>query len=349
MSPPSPKIGGPASVAQVGATSRPGDAKAAKLLSGVAKDIGFHEVGNNGNPYTRQMGIGNAPWCAAFVSVKLAEAGITGYSSASCAQLMSQFRRDGKLTLPSATPQPCDVIFFGNPPTHTGFVTKVEGDKVYTTEGNSSDAVSQRVYDKNDPRISGYGKSISEPVSSDIADSVGIDSKKASTRGGGSSPAARAQGRGSSGQVLDTGQDANSYRNYSSQHMLETLLAILRGDREALFRALCKMFPGLSVEDVADMGDAILENPGIAAAMLRDPQGTVDALADGTTPSTIVEAASAQTNEAPLSADSVGVLRQIEREDLGKAGNQRFEDLLSTLPKLPSPPSWGKPAERDTW
>ena len=40
---------------------------------------------------------------------------------------------------------------------HVGIVEKCEGSRVYTVEGNSSDAVRQRDYDINYSCIMGYG------------------------------------------------------------------------------------------------------------------------------------------------------------------------------------------------
>lgn len=52
------------------------------------------------------------------------------------------------------------LIFFckgnKNDSTHVGIVTKVEGNKVYTVEGNTSNTVRERSYDTNNSRILGY-------------------------------------------------------------------------------------------------------------------------------------------------------------------------------------------------
>lgn len=42
---------------------------------------------------------------------------------------------------------------------HTGIVEKVDGSKVYTIEGNTSDQVARRSYALGSSRIVGYGRS----------------------------------------------------------------------------------------------------------------------------------------------------------------------------------------------
>lgn len=58
-------------------------------------------------------------------------------------------------------PKPGDQIFFGDNidnSSHTGIVEKVDGSKVYTIEGNTSDMVARRSYALNNSRILGYGR-----------------------------------------------------------------------------------------------------------------------------------------------------------------------------------------------
>lgn len=58
-------------------------------------------------------------------------------------------------------PIPGDYVFFdwdgGTDPDHVGAVLCVEGDFLYTIEGNSGGRVAVNCYPKNDPRIVGYG------------------------------------------------------------------------------------------------------------------------------------------------------------------------------------------------
>ena len=58
-------------------------------------------------------------------------------------------------------PIPGDYVFFdwdgGNNPDHVGAVLCVEGNFLYTIEGNSGGRVAVQRYDLNDKRIVGYG------------------------------------------------------------------------------------------------------------------------------------------------------------------------------------------------
>lgn len=58
-------------------------------------------------------------------------------------------------------PKPGDQIFFGTSTSncsHTGIVERVDGSKVYTIEGNTSDQVARRSYALNNSTIVGYGR-----------------------------------------------------------------------------------------------------------------------------------------------------------------------------------------------
>ena len=67
----------------------------------------------------------------------------------------------------SATPIPGDYVFFdwdgrndpdgGKDPDHVGAVLCVDGNQLYTIEGNSGGRVAVQRYDLNDKRIVGYG------------------------------------------------------------------------------------------------------------------------------------------------------------------------------------------------
>jgi len=61
----------------------------------------------------------------------------------------------------TSNPKPGDQIFFGTSLSncsHTGIVEKVDGSKVYTIEGNTSDQVARRSYSLKDGKIVGYGR-----------------------------------------------------------------------------------------------------------------------------------------------------------------------------------------------
>lgn len=105
------------------------------------------------------------PWCACFLSWGAAQQPKNAFdgtppSFANVYDGMKLFRgnqwRDS-----SATPIPGDYVFFdwdgGTDPDHVGAVLCVEGDFLYTIEGNSGGRVAVNRYPKNDPRIVGYG------------------------------------------------------------------------------------------------------------------------------------------------------------------------------------------------
>ena len=61
----------------------------------------------------------------------------------------------------TSDPKPGDQIFFGtsiSDCSHTGIVEKVDGSKVYTIEGNTSDQVARRSYALTSSKIVGYGR-----------------------------------------------------------------------------------------------------------------------------------------------------------------------------------------------
>ncbi len=113
-------------------------------------------------------------WCADFVSWVFREAGkpFTGGSSGgwripAVASLATWFQNNATYLSGTEIPQPGDVIFINygrsvagttQDGDHTGIVERVEGNTVYTIEGNSSDAVSAGRYAIGDSKIMGYGR-----------------------------------------------------------------------------------------------------------------------------------------------------------------------------------------------
>lgn len=105
------------------------------------------------------------PWCACFLSwgAEQLKTSIDGDPPrfANVDTGMEGFQKSGKWRDSSATPIPGDYVFFdwdgGTDPDHVGAVLCVEGDFLYTIEGNSGGRVALNCYPKNDPRIMGYG------------------------------------------------------------------------------------------------------------------------------------------------------------------------------------------------
>lgn len=107
------------------------------------------------------------PWCACFLSwaADQQKTSINGTppSFADVDKGMTKFKDSGMWRDRGATPIPGDYVFFDwdggtDPdPDHVGAVLCVEGDFLYTIEGNSGGKVAVQRYPKNDPRIVGYG------------------------------------------------------------------------------------------------------------------------------------------------------------------------------------------------
>lgn len=122
--------------------------------------IGNYESHPGWNQYT--------PWCGCFLSwaADQQKASINGAPPrfADVDKGMASFKESGKWRNPNDAnnmPIPGDYVFFdwdgGTDPDHVGAVLCVEGDFLYTIEGNSGGRVAVNCYPKNDPRIMGYG------------------------------------------------------------------------------------------------------------------------------------------------------------------------------------------------
>lgn len=111
----------------------------------------------------------NTPWCACFLSWAAAQQPGETFDGnpprfADVDDGMKLFRdngRDDQWRDSGATPIPGDYVFFDwdrdSDLDHVGAVLCVEGNFLYTIEGNSGGKVAVNCYPKNDPRIMGYG------------------------------------------------------------------------------------------------------------------------------------------------------------------------------------------------
>lgn len=128
--------------------------------------IGNYESNPGWNRYT--------PWCGCFLSwgAEQQRDTIDGAPPkfANVDTGMEGFQKSGKWRAPNDEvnmPIPGDYVFFdwdgrndpdgGKDPDHVGAVLCVEGNFLYTIEGNSGGRVAVNCYPKNDPRIVGYG------------------------------------------------------------------------------------------------------------------------------------------------------------------------------------------------
>lgn len=107
------------------------------------------------------------PWCACFLSwaADQKKASIDGKPPrfANVDDGMKRFQDGsyGQWRDSGTTPIPGDYVFFDwdrdSDPDHVGAVLCVDGNQLYTIEGNSGGRVALNCYPKNDPRIMGYG------------------------------------------------------------------------------------------------------------------------------------------------------------------------------------------------
>lgn len=125
--------------------------------------IGNYESNPGWNQYT--------PWCGCFLSwgADQQKASINGAPPrfADVDEGMEKFKDSRMWREGGATPIPGDYVFFdwdgrndpngGKDPDHVGAVLCVEGNFLYTIEGNSGGRVAVQRYDLNDKRIVGYG------------------------------------------------------------------------------------------------------------------------------------------------------------------------------------------------
>ena len=131
-------------------------------------NIALAQVGNvGGEPYWTWYGFNSrVEWCAVFVSWVANE---LGYIDAgiipkfvACINGVNWFKDRGLWQEGNYTPKESDIIFFDweddGSVDHVGIVIKVENNKVYTVEGNSTDDTCRQLeYSINNKVIYGYG------------------------------------------------------------------------------------------------------------------------------------------------------------------------------------------------
>lgn len=132
--------------------------------------LGLNENSNSGeiNKVTGKTGINSAttPWCAAFAINILKDAGIldtTGLKNPNyCPEIVRWAKEKGIWMERGSTPKPGDAILFDwqgdGTSDHIGIVEKVEGGKITTIEGNSSDSVKRNTYEIGSSKIMGFVK-----------------------------------------------------------------------------------------------------------------------------------------------------------------------------------------------
>ena len=135
-----------------------------KVLETARRYLGFHEQGENGNPFSKFFGRGPEAWCADFVSFCYTKAG-KKLNQSYTPTLLSMLKQNGTYT--RNNPKPGDIIMFDWHPgsgviaEHTGLVEKVfrRNGRLYvqTIEGNSGDSVRRNTWAVGDSRVAGFG------------------------------------------------------------------------------------------------------------------------------------------------------------------------------------------------
>ncbi|MBC7645020.1 MAG: DUF2272 domain-containing protein [Thermoleophilia bacterium] len=157
------------------ATGSTDDALRKKIVDIAAKEIGTKEEGgaNKGSrivDYRKAVtGPGEdpnvaEPWCADFTSWVMKQAGVPigkdGKGDDYTPTIQTQAKADGRWKPNSFTPKPGDMLEFDwegdGKVDHIGIVEKVEGGKIFTIEGNSSDQVRRNSYAAGSAKIAGY-------------------------------------------------------------------------------------------------------------------------------------------------------------------------------------------------
>lgn len=128
-------------------------------------ELAKRQVGNvGGQPYWSWYGFNSrVEWCACFVSWCYGQMGLSEPRFAGCqSQGVPWFQSHGQWGARGYDNlAPGDAIFFDwdldGSADHVGIVIGTDGSRVYTVEGNSSDACKIRSYDVNYECIKGYG------------------------------------------------------------------------------------------------------------------------------------------------------------------------------------------------
>ncbi|MBR6301323.1 CHAP domain-containing protein [bacterium] len=127
------------------------------MVSKAKSYLGYNEANGSYKLFTNGR---VEAWCADFVSYCARQCGVKDFNFRSVQQILDWGRKNNRF---SKTPKVGDAIIFkgwdakrGRYASHTGIVSRVEGGKVYTVEGNTSDKVAERYYSLNDSTITGY-------------------------------------------------------------------------------------------------------------------------------------------------------------------------------------------------
>lgn len=137
------------------------------IVAKAVSQIGYKEKGNNDTIYGAWYGMNYQPWCMMFISWCAAQCGISTGTIPKLAYVpycMDFYQKQGRYKAKGTyKPQPGDLIIYGSN-SHIGIVEKVQGNTVFTIEGNTSangnssngDGVYRRSRALSDSWIKGY-------------------------------------------------------------------------------------------------------------------------------------------------------------------------------------------------
>lgn len=156
------------------------------LIDVASKEIGYREGAGNRTKYGVYTGANGAAWCHSFVSWCAKQAGVGTNivpKTASTSGGMTWFKNKKRFGVKgSYTPKRNDIVYFKTGASHAGIVEKVEGNTLYTIEGNSSNMVKRRSYPLSYKTITGYGK-VNDYISNSVAGSAGGGTTTSNAKG----------------------------------------------------------------------------------------------------------------------------------------------------------------------
>ena len=137
------------------------------IVAKAVSQIGYKEKGNNDTIYGAWYGMNYQPWCMMFISWCAAQCGISTGTIPKLAYVpycVDFYQKQGRYKAKGGyKPQLGDLIIYGSN-SHIGIVEKVQGNTVFTIEGNTSangnssngDGVYRRSRALSDSWIKGY-------------------------------------------------------------------------------------------------------------------------------------------------------------------------------------------------
>ena len=137
------------------------------IVAKAVSQIGYKEKGNNDTIYGAWYGMNYQPWCMMFISWCAAQCGISTGTIPKLAYVpycMDFYQKQGRYKAKGTyRPEAGDLILYGSN-SHIGIVEKVQGNTVFTIEGNTSangnssngDGVYRRSRALSDGWIKGY-------------------------------------------------------------------------------------------------------------------------------------------------------------------------------------------------